>query len=172
MCYRGERSPPAALLDFGAVTSCGADGADRRAMNSRASRHKRARRGPVNRRAGPVERHGGPWPQLVIGNRFQVVGLRQKQGEVGKLRLPPRQLRCTPQCLSGGVSCGAGGDPGAARTAKTRPRPVHHRPQIHSPSLGTGNPFRNLLNHDRFLRVVVSDDTTRSAGKGNGVHQT
>jgi hypothetical protein len=64
---------------------------------------------PVDRRARPIERHARAWPQLVISNRFQVVGLRQKQGEVGKLRLLPCQLR--QQTLHAPVRLG--GSPGA-----------------------------------------------------------
>jgi hypothetical protein len=64
--------------------------------------------GPVDRRARAIQRHAPARPQLVISNRFQVVCLRQKQGEVGKLGLLPCQLR--QQALDAPVRLG--GSPG------------------------------------------------------------
>jgi hypothetical protein len=66
-------------------------------------------RRPVDRLARAIERHARARPELVIGNRFQVVGLRQKQGEAGQLRFAARELR--QQAMNAPV--GLGGPPGA-----------------------------------------------------------
>jgi hypothetical protein len=59
----------------------------------------------VDRLACTIERHAGAGPQLVIGNRFQVVGLREKQGEAGK-RLADRGSAGNRRAVVVLVSCG------------------------------------------------------------------
>jgi hypothetical protein len=49
--------------------------------------------GGVDCRACAVEGYRGIWAQVVVGNRLQIVGLREKAGEVGKIRFILRQLR-------------------------------------------------------------------------------
>jgi len=47
----------------------------------------------LDRLARAIDRHACAKLELVIGNRFQVIGSLQKQGEVGRLRFAASELR-------------------------------------------------------------------------------
>jgi hypothetical protein len=74
-------------------------------------------RHPVDGLARAIERHARARPELVIGNRFQLVGLRQEQDEVGQLRFVACELR--QQAMNAPV--GLGGPPGARTYDGLRP---------------------------------------------------